>query len=333
MEMIAKTASLDVHTACDDLQGAQSWMATICGPHGLKLHSKRRLRFSHSGSVLRSRSASIGCVEYGADVSVLVDEGTPLHSFSVSLPLTGEQELTVQGQRILSTPKVGTVLAPNVPQELQIAGNCRKMLVSLSRAAVMEMLEELLQHPASAPLEFAPVIDAASGESASWWRIVRHLFGELQSPDSLYRSQHMAGEIERSLIRGFLLAQPSNYSDELHGAWEGRAPQYLLRARQYIIDTAREDIGLEDIEQAAGVSRFKLYEGFRQHFGATPLAYRKKYRLEQVRKDILRGGAQKYVSGIAMDWGFTHLGRFSIEYRKQFGELPSDTLRRQRGGA
>jgi AraC-like DNA-binding protein len=30
-----------------------------------------------------------------------------------------------------------------------------------------------------------------------------------------------------------------------------------------------------------------------------------------------------------MDYGFLHLGRFSDSYRKQFGELPSDTLKRR----
>ena len=34
------------------------------------------------------------------------------------------------------------------------------------------------------------------------------------------------------------------------------------------------------------------------------------------------------ISGIAMGWGFMHLGRFSTEYRKLFDEIPSTTLQR-----
>ncbi|MFP5456117.1 MAG: helix-turn-helix domain-containing protein, partial [Alphaproteobacteria bacterium] len=34
------------------------------------------------------------------------------------------------------------------------------------------------------------------------------------------------------------------------------------------------------------------------------------------------------VSELALEWGFTHLGRFSAEYRRRFQELPSETLRR-----
>ena len=29
-----------------------------------------------------------------------------------------------------------------------------------------------------------------------------------------------------------------------------------------------------------------------------------------------------------MKWGFCHLGRFAVEYRRRFGESPSQTLRR-----
>jgi len=31
---------------------------------------------------------------------------------------------------------------------------------------------------------------------------------------------------------------------------------------------------------------------------------------------------------IAAAHGFTHIGRFSVEYRRQFGETPSETLGR-----
>ena len=33
------------------------------------------------------------------------------------------------------------------------------------------------------------------------------------------------------------------------------------------------------------------------------------------------------VSRIGNDWGFSELGRFAVEYKKFFGESPSETLR------
>lgn len=33
---------------------------------------------------------------------------------------------------------------------------------------------------------------------------------------------------------------------------------------------------------------------------------------------------------VANNWGFWHMGRFAADYRKFFGELPSETLQKQK---
>ena len=33
------------------------------------------------------------------------------------------------------------------------------------------------------------------------------------------------------------------------------------------------------------------------------------------------------VAALAARWGFTHLGRFAMEYRRRYGHYPSQTLR------
>jgi AraC-like DNA-binding protein len=33
------------------------------------------------------------------------------------------------------------------------------------------------------------------------------------------------------------------------------------------------------------------------------------------------------VAALAARWGFTHLGRFAVEYRRRYGHSPSQTLR------
>jgi AraC-like DNA-binding protein len=43
---------------------------------------------------------------------------------------------------------------------------------------------------------------------------------------------------------------------------------------------------------------------------------------------LVRAQPEESVTEIAMQWGFTHMGRFSIEYRQRFGERPSETLSR-----
>ena len=115
------------------------------------------------------------------------------------------------------------------------------------------MLEELIQLFVTAADLLADHGRATSGETASWWRIVRHLLSEMAYSNSLYCNIHLAAELENTLIRGLLLASPTTTRGTEQFP-EGKTPQHLLKARQFILDTAKEDVNLEQIEQVAGVS-------------------------------------------------------------------------------
>jgi AraC-like DNA-binding protein len=322
--------SPDIRIVRRDLDGARSWMSAICGPHWLKVGSPNRLQFQHSGNVLKPMSTTMGFIEYGTDVTVGIHDETPLNCYSVSLPVSGQQELAVRGKLLVSDRDTGLIISPEATQELTIAGNCRKFLIAITRPAMRQVLEEMLQHPADKPLIFEPGMDAANGRQASWWRMVRHMVAEMEGAAAdLYGNSYFAADLEKALIKGLILSQPSNYSAELVQAFDTKQPHYLTRAKEFIHANAREDLTLEDIESVAGIPRYKLFEGFKQYFGMSPMAYLKKYRLEQVRRILLSDRSYGNVSSIALDWGFAHLGRFAIEYRKLFGEAPSQTLSRQ----
>lgn len=317
----------DIHADHCDLAGARSWMSAICGPHQLKASRPGRIQFRHSANVLQSMSTTLGIIEYGTDVTVDIADVDSFNSYSISLPLCGEQELTRGGERLYSNPDYGVIVAPNESQELNIAGNCRKLQVVISRAAMNKTLEDMLQRPLGEPLRFVSGMDAVNGNTASWWRMARHFIEEMERGE-LYGQLLFSRDVESALVKGLILAQPNNYSELLRETLDVRMPHYLVRAKAYIQAHAREELHLEDIEKASGVSRFKLFEGFRKYFGLSPMAYLKKYRLTAVRQEILEGRGLRTISVIAMEWGFSHLGRFSSEYRKLFDETPSMTLQR-----
>ena len=56
-----------------------------------------------------------------------------------------------------------------------------------------------------------------------------------------------------------------------------------------------------------------------------PVAYLRAQRLNGVRQMLKEGQS---VTDAATAWGFWHFGHFSQEYKKLFGELPSESLRR-----
>jgi transcriptional regulator GlxA family with amidase domain len=89
---------------------------------------------------------------------------------------------------------------------------------------------------------------------------------------------------------------------------------------------------LESLARAAGVSTRSLCRAFQHCRGYGPIAAVRSARLSLVRHDLLAGRSDDSVTDAAMRWGFSHLGRFSRIYARQFGELPSDTRRRSRTG-
>ncbi|MFM0694600.1 AraC family transcriptional regulator [Paraburkholderia graminis] len=328
MQSTSASGNRDIRAALSNLDSAREWMESICGPHALRVRHPEQLRFLQLGTTLGSMATTIGYVEYGTDVTVAVNGNSPLNCYSVSLPVVGHQELAVHGKTWLSDQDRGVIVSPLESQDLAITGNCRKLHVAIQHSALREVLQTMLRCPVEAPLVFQPDMDATTGDPASWWRMVKFLIGEMERSSPSLGQLYISGEFELTLLKGLLLSQPHNYSEQLADASAITPPHYLTKARQFIHDNAREPLAIEDIEHAAGVSRFKLFDGFRQYFGCTPIAYLKRYRLESARRDILEDRSVRNISSVALNWGMSHLGRFSTEYKALFGESPSDTLKR-----
>lgn len=315
----------DIQADHHDLAGAQAWMNGICGPHRLEVSAPRHIHFKHMGRMLNT--STLGYVEYGTEVTVGIDDGN-LSSYSLSLPLEGEQEHNRSGANVHSDRDNGVIVSPYLDQELKMSAECRKLQVAIPRQAMRRTLESMLHRSAEEPLRFETRMDAVNGASGAWWRMVRHFLMEMQFTGALFGQSSLSSDLETLLIKGLILAQPNNYTAELSRSCQVKLPHYIVLAQQFLHAHARDEIHLDDIEAAAGISRFKLFEGFKKHLGLAPMAYLKKYRLTAVRQEILQDRSARNISEIAMSWGFTHLGRFSTEYRKLFDETPSMTSQR-----
>ncbi len=108
----------------------------------------------------------------------------------------------------------------------------------------------------------------------------------------------------------------------------GVTPYYVRRAEELIRSKYREPLSLSDLVAASGVSGRSLHFGFRSFRDDSPMGYLKRYRLDRARQ-MLREGApdQLTVTQVALANGFAHPGKFTQDYARRFGELPSATLR------
>ena len=107
-----------------------------------------------------------------------------------------------------------------------------------------------------------------------------------------------------------------------------RVRERAVRRSLDLIDASKwEPLSVVDLCRAAGVSRRTLEYAFQERFGLSPKAYMLARRLGEVRAELRQDPLGQSITRIANRWGFHHLSRFAGLYRRQFGELPSDTIR------
>ena len=105
--------------------------------------------------------------------------------------------------------------------------------------------------------------------------------------------------------------------------------QVARLTREFIEEHYREAIRLEDLCRVAGVGVRTLQRCFREYFDLTITDYLKTLRLNAARRGLAEADpSQTSVTTVALEHGFGHLGRFSVEFRDRFGESPSETLAR-----
>ena len=123
------------------------------------------------------------------------------------------------------------------------------------------------------------------------------------------------------------LAGPSD-SDVL--ALHRPIPHDLKKAIDYIRSHVNGKMSIADLVAHCGVPERTLRKHFRTFMAVSPLKFWRQLRLAAARACLLEGSNDTSVTEVAIRFGFSHFGRFAQDYRRHFGEMPSETLRRSR---
>jgi AraC-like DNA-binding protein len=83
---------------------------------------------------------------------------------------------------------------------------------------------------------------------------------------------------------------------------------------------------MSDVAAALGVSLRHLQAGFQKHLGMTAQSFLRDCRLETAHRMPSFASGGETTATIARACGFGHLGEFPAQFRRKYGECPSDTL-------
>ena len=104
----------------------------------------------------------------------------------------------------------------------------------------------------------------------------------------------------------------------------------LTRLCEYIAAHLTESISLTVMEQMSGLSARILQRSFQRTYGLTPNHWLRKQRLHAARAALQRCNEPISITAISYDFCFASPSEFARYYCQEFGELPSQTLKRAR---
>ena len=104
-------------------------------------------------------------------------------------------------------------------------------------------------------------------------------------------------------------------------------PKIAKKAQEFIEEHYDDTFRMEDLCRETGVGVRTVQRCFKDYFDVTVTEYLKTKRLDAAHRDLDAGHPKTdTVTDIALQHGFGHLGRFSVEFKERFGESPGVTL-------
>jgi AraC-like DNA-binding protein len=247
-------------------------------------------------------------------------------------PLRGRLCGTIANEDVSCRPGAAVLVSPTLDSLVRVERNTAGLNILLSGFVLRRQLAALLGEALKAPLAFAAPLSLREGHGRSLVRFARLAMADLERANSTLLEPITARSFREFVTSALLLHQPHNYRERLQRLERPAAPRDVKRAVEYMRANLDAAIGLPEIVAASGVPGRTLLQHFRDFKGSSPMRYLRTARYEKVREALHGAEREEGITEVAAKWGFTHMGRFSVEYRRRFGESPSETLRR-RGGS
>jgi len=148
-------------------------------------------------------------------------------------------------------------------------------------------------------------------------------FGNLKYNKAV--TKYLANDLPEKILTILDSSNPANVSSRKNRV------KAINKVKEYLAENSNEPLHMSTLCEITKVSERTLQYAFKEYFGVSPKFYLKSLRLYSVRNWLLRSDpATTSVIEIATNWGFWHMGQFAADYRKLFGELPSETLQKSK---
>jgi AraC-like DNA-binding protein len=240
-------------------------------------------------------------------------------TFAIGVILAGAEVFRYRGVRHIA--RAGSLVAVN-PDELHDGqpseeGYAYRMLYP-SVGLVQALADELDDRPAGFPAFAQPVIQ--DGEVAA----------RLSEAHALMEARAGRLAVDEAFMAALSLMVRRHSRSEIQGRRLGREAAPIRRARHLVDTSYMQDLTLDQLAAAAGLSRFYFLRAFRREIGVTPHAYLTGRRIAAA-KALLDG--DQPLSEVALACGFYDQSHFSRAFKGCTGVTPGQYRRGTRAAA
>ncbi len=317
MEQVAGTAVFEPKTYAyrtDDLDEAVEFVGRHFAPHSRVPRARGPLGFDVRMSVAERSACGTSSIAVPSTLRAAT------RGFTVHLPMRHENAYRIGRRCLKAAPDVAVLLYPGHDYSIDTAPGT--VMAFVLEPSLLQREIDLLnvRRPGTWSLR-SMQLPLSSQDVAAWSDLILR-YGRAavrtasprQDNDLRTVEDRLASWLARRIVAasGFVELSPSSR-------------QVVERVDAWIRTHAARAMSLNELRTVAGVSARTLQEACLARWGQTPFELVASRRLE-IARSLLSSGRASSVTEAALHSGFSHLGRFSVVYKRAFGESPSDTL-------
>ncbi|MGZ8801881.1 MAG: AraC family transcriptional regulator [Mycobacterium sp.] len=312
----------------EDVHKATSLIGRTLSPLSLTVDPAHADGFAATMHGVRLRNVSMLYLDLHVAATIDIPESG--RYYAVHMPMNGVATVRHPASTFQANTMRSLVSSPGVPLRIEFGVDAPQLLIRIEQQAMTAHVTRLIGRNLVRPLTFDPEFDLATEAAMRWHAAVQLVHTEVYHTGSLIQKGRAIGPVEELVMSSLLYLQPSNYhADITQPVSPDRRRTVIQQAMDFIDDHLAERITMDSLAHAVHMSVRSIQQGFRSELGMSPMAFVRERRLERVHEELADAIPSDgvTVTAVAERWGFHHLGSFAVEYRKRWGEAPSETLR------
>ena len=257
----------------------------------------------------------------------LLQEGDPsegMRTFAImtdnSIPFVWYKYKTTQ-RSLMVFPKGAGLDATSFP-------GFRVYVLSISEQTLSEKLHWEDQLTLSDLFKWGGVVEVSPEKIQALRLFLKQLFWIMEGRPDLINKVYFQKELKSNVAR-MISGIIRSKEEQIRPIPISKRTILIENIRSWLHEALPDHHSVYDLCETFQVNERTVQRAFMECYGVPPKQYLLALRLNKVRKELRRDvHSHGKIAEIANRWGFWHMGHFAQVYRRQFGELPSETLRR-----